>query len=320
VSILSNFSGRNSQDSDNGIILRLARKEEYAASLRLILADGRVPATGEKVLDFLQLAVERRMDLSRLCVACQASKIIWAILPLYHPGRTALLIVPPQAPDGHRESIARDLISFVVKQGMDDGVQMEQVLIDPSDRVTHRLFTASGFRQLAELVYLHRLVQGAVSFPQLPMGMHWVTYSSDHHKLFAQGILNSYVDSLDCPALNGKRRIDDIIAGHKAAGEHDPEIWQVLVGDNHQPHAVLLLSRTTRAESLELIYLGVSPESRGHGLGDVLMRQALATVARREMSKLTLAVDAKNAPALKLYYRHGLHRLASRIAMLREMN
>ena len=48
------------------------------------------------------------------------------------------------------------------------------------------------------------------------------------HALFAETILQTYRDSLDCPGLNGVRQIEDIIAGHKASGEFDPALWFLL--------------------------------------------------------------------------------------------
>jgi hypothetical protein len=36
-------------------------------------------------------------------------------------------------------------------------------------------------------------------------------------------------------------------------------------------------------------------------------------------SELTLAVDSRNAPAMKLYFRHGLQRVGSRTAMIRDL-
>jgi hypothetical protein len=30
-------------------------------------------------------------------------------------------------------------------------------------------------------------------------------------------------------------------------------------------------------------------------------------------------VDSQNTPALKLYYRHGMHRIASKLALLRDL-
>jgi ribosomal protein S18 acetylase RimI-like enzyme len=68
------------------------------------------------------------------------------------------------------------------------------------------------------------------------------------------------------------------------------------------------------------VYLGLTPSARGRGLGDLLVRQALATTAALGASRLSLAVDSQNGPALKLYYRHGLQRVASKLAMMRLLN
>jgi ribosomal protein S18 acetylase RimI-like enzyme len=51
----------------------------------------------------------------------------------------------------------------------------------------------------------------------------------------------------------------------------------------------------------------------------LMMRQAAAVVARRGMSRLYLAVDSRNVPALKLYYRHGMQRASSKVAMLKDL-
>jgi ribosomal protein S18 acetylase RimI-like enzyme len=54
-------------------------------------------------------------------------------------------------------------------------------------------------------------------------------------------------------------------------------------------------------------------------LGEVLMRQALAVTAARGQPRLCLAVDARNTPALKLYYRHGMQRIGSKVALMRDL-
>jgi len=57
--------------------------------------------------------------------------------------------------------------------------------------------------------------------------------------------------------------------------------------------AVLLLSRTIHGDAMELVYLGISPQARGHGLGDHLMRVAAHRVIERKIHRMTLAVDAQ---------------------------
>ena len=60
---------------------------------------------------------------------------------------------------------------------------------------------------------------------------------------------------------------------------------------------VLLLSRIPHSDAMELVYLGLSPEARGKGWGDLMMREAMHRVAADGRKKLTLAVDSINAPA-----------------------
>src|SRR5438046_8328601 len=109
------------------------------------------------------------------------------------------------------------------------------------------------------------------------------------------------------------RDVEDVISGHKASGEFDPDLWFV-VSENQTAIGALLLSRS-HGDSLELVYLGLAPEARGRGIGDWLMQLAIAKVIAQRRSHLSLAVDSGNAPALALYYRHGMKRIGSRVAL-----
>lgn len=145
-----------------------------------------------------------------------------------------------------------------------------------------------------------------------------MTYSQATHGAFGAAILGSYENSLDCPALDGTRGIEDIIAGHKAAGLFDPNDWFVLL-HGEQPVAVLLLAETHQSDGMELVYLGLSPSVRGYGLGNYFMQLAEARVVEKKLDKLSLAVDAINEPALKLYYRHGMKQVTSKVALMRSL-
>jgi GNAT superfamily N-acetyltransferase len=119
--------------------------------------------------------------------------------------------------------------------------------------------------------------------------------------------------------------MDDVMAGHKASGDFVPSLWRLLCQPGATPEArpqplgVLLLARIPQASAVELVYLGLVSSARGRKLGDLLVKQALAGVIEQGMSRLTLAVDARNAPALKLYYRNGLSRAGMKIAMMRDL-
>ena len=80
-----------------------------------------------------------------------------------------------------------------------------------------------------------------------------------------------------------------------------------------------LFSESPHSDAIELIYLGLTPASRGRGLGNLLMHQTIHAATQSSARQLTLAVDSRNAPALKLYHKHGLRQVCSRIALLRDL-
>lgn len=59
------------------------------------------------------------------------------------------------------------------------------------------------------------------------------------------------------------------------------------------------------ADGHELRSVWVSPEARGHGVGDRLLTEIEGWAARSGARVLRLAVFAGNAPAVALYERHG---------------
>jgi ribosomal protein S18 acetylase RimI-like enzyme len=209
------------------------------------------------------------------------------------------------------------LIERVLEHYRGRAVDLAQVLIDPAEKSAVRVYAECKFERLAELVYLDREVHRAHAHA-LPAELSWLEYSPATHEEFSQTIASTYEASLDCPSLNGRRQIEDVIAGHKAAGEFDPKLW-FLLREHEEPVGALLLNRSPRTDALELVYLGLIRAARGRGLGDVIMTHALATAAAVGARRLSLAVDSKNAPALKLYHRHGLSRICTRLALIRDL-
>jgi RimJ/RimL family protein N-acetyltransferase len=171
---------------------------------------------------------------------------------------------------------------------------------------------------LAELIYLQCEIRSSITAPIMPHGFSWENYSSVTHGKFARTIQATYENSLDCPTLSGLRQIEDVIASHKASGEFDPNHWFLLY-ERENPVAVLLLAHSPRTDAMELVYLGLTPPARGRGLGTLALRKALRTALEADIGRLTLAVDAGNDPALKLYYRHGMERIGSKLAMIRDL-
>jgi len=283
----------------------------------MILSAPGQPPSATQVSEFIQSTAQRRIDLAQTWVAESHGKLVWAALPVLNPGKTLLLLTGSNIPDSAFPAAAQLVTELCDYFGQHE-VHLAQALFEPEHAQARQLFTDLGFTQVAELIYLQGYVPRIAKSPPLPQKMRFIEYSPQNHALFADGILQSYRDSLDCPALSGLRDIEDIIAGHRATGEHVPGMWQLIMEDD-KPRGVLLLSRIPHTDAVELVYLGLSVPARGKGLGTVLMQQAMHLIVADHRRSLTLAVDSKNEPALRLYFRHGMQRIAARVAMIQDL-
>ena len=145
--------------------------------------------------------------------------------------------------------------------------------------------------------------------------LQWRPYGDELYPLFAGILSDTYRDSLDCPRLTGLRTIDDIIAGHRAAGLFDPRRWWLLMRDD-RPAGCILLTENPLRPALELAYMGVHPDHRRRGLAGLLLTYALGLAQRGGLEFITLAVDAANHPARRLYASFGFRETARRRAFV----
>ena len=309
-------SPRNHRPS---VTARPAMPGELQLALRLALGSNGTPADEQHVEHFVEFAAGRGIDTSQVWLA-ERGAIHSAVLPIVSPGRTMLLLggISQANPTAVQSSVdpAGQLVEAVCSHFAGRGIQLAQVLLDPADEAARRLYERHDFRRIAQLLYLQASPRRRYPLPPLPDYLTWLPYSQQSHGLFVRTIAQSYEGSLDCPTLNGLRDMEDVVAGHKASGDFEPGLWTLLLGHG-EPLGVLLLSPTRASDTMELVYLGLVPAARGRGIADLMVRQALATTAAAGVSRLSLAVDADNVPALRLYYRHGLKRVASKLAMMR---
>jgi ribosomal protein S18 acetylase RimI-like enzyme len=316
VGKVSNFLAKAAQPGlPQQIDCRMASETDRHEALRLLLSSGDKVADDSQVEQFIRFAQQRSFRLEHLWIACENRRLLWAMLPIISPGKSALLFTPSGF--FHAEAASR-LIDAAARWGAAQGLDLYQLLLDPGLGDARAVFEEQHFQLMAELRYLQSPVRAREIAPQLGVGMTWESYSAGSHERFAGTILASYRESLDCPRLAGMRNIEDVIAGHKASGEFDPRCW-FLLHLHSRPVAVLLINKVGGAEQAELTYLGVSFEARRMGLGSLLVRQAMVTAATMKAKLLTLAVDSANAPALRLYFRHGFRHMGSKLALMRDL-
>lgn len=310
---LSNLFSRG--DSANGLILaaRVPLERLSDALQSLLSLPGQRPDMSQMVA-FTQSARARHMDLTQIRVALQGSQLVYAMYAGALPGRTLMIISgTPETPEAAEG--ARILLAEVLDDYANADLAMMQVLVEPRDTSLLGIYESMGFYRLAELIYLEAEPRRLLW--KLPGdGWEMLSYSPATHAQFAETILASYEGTLDCPGLNGLRSIDDIIAGHKGSGEFEPQHWH-LIRHNGRPAAVLLLARVPASDALELVYIGLCPWARGKGLASELMKFSLLQADELNCGRLTTAVDARNTPAMQVYFRAGMRKVGSRIALIK---
>jgi ribosomal protein S18 acetylase RimI-like enzyme len=184
-------------------------------------------------------------------------------------------------------------------------VQVAHVLEAPDLAEDETLLRGAGFRPLADLVYLACLEEHfPLSRPTSPL--EFEAYSPANHDRMARVVEATYVETLDCPALNGVRRIDDVLAGYRSTGEFVPDRWLLVVHQGEDVGCLLLADHPEQGHS-ELVYMGLVPTARGNGWGREITRHAQWLARRLGRRRLVLAVDESNLPAIRVYSILGFH-------------
>ena len=120
---------------------------------------------------------------------------------------------------------------------------------------------------------------------------------------WSQLVERTYIETRDVPELNGLRSIESTLAGYASAIHGVPKTWWV-VQCKSVPIGCLLLTPTA-AQCCEITYLGLVPEWRGKGLSKVMMNFARDWALANGIEGITLAVDLRNSPAIRLYQACG---------------
>lgn len=283
-----------------------------------------VSATGESGRELVQrfevYAQDNRIPLDAMwAVEDPRGRLVRTLLAVPAPGRTAMLFVTRPTRAADVEPTATLVDAAAGQMGVFD-VNLAQVLIDPRDTREQQSYAAGGFTKLAELSYLERPIPSpsCAAPPSWPTGVTVEPCVDPHDPQWARTLEQSYEGTQDCPGLLGLRRTEDVIEGHKSVGEFDSALW-TLLRVRGEPSGVLLLNPTPTNRSIELVYLGLIPAARGQGLATRLLQYGLTLIAGRDEHVVTLAVDERNAPALRLYRREGFRPMLRRIAYIRSI-
>ncbi len=243
-------------------------------------------------------------------------------------GRTGMLYISgpseifPDTDDQHANRVAVLKTVFEeIDQTLSNRVRLVQTLVGDNEAWASRACLEAGMIEIGTLAYLKRSVppkpRDPVALPPdvvlKPVGD---LNDASSRRTLATALERSYVDTLDCPGLCDLREINDVIDSHQATGAYDPTLWWVVEHEG-EPHGALLLARYPDQSVMELVYIGLSPQLRGRGLGRIIMEHAVRTASLAGVAEMTCAVDIKNAGAIHLYYGLAFRRFDERLALVR---
>jgi GNAT superfamily N-acetyltransferase len=284
---------RDARDAERQLALRIALSEPesdpYSAGKAFQMTEAFLQRCGGKV-GGLHLAEASGCVLS----AC-------AVLDL--PGGVGLLVLPAAAPERCREGLG-ELLDLASRSARQRGRRFVQVMLEPAlVGLFEPALRQAGFDRLAILHYMQRSAYDPVAIRPVE-GVNWLTLADTDEAAFAAVIQRTYIDSQDCPALTGVRSMRDVLDSHRGAGPFDPLGWYLLEYEG-QRAGVLITARTTVHANLDVVYVGLVPEARAKGLGRLCMHRAIQRARDLALAGVTLAVDAANRPACRLYANMG---------------
>ncbi len=292
--------------------------EQYDEGLAMVVGAGEIgPELADRV-SALRTYLNGPMPLGH-CVwwACAPHGPVAASLAILSPGRTGVVL------HSTAESVFvdSDALSALLAAQADDvlggDATLVQALLPATSRADIAAFEAAGFGLLAELLYMRQTLRGRTANALAEgVALRFECYNSGNYNEFASTVQASYADSLDCPALSGLRDIQDVLAGHKAAGIFREDLWTIAYCDG-RPAGVVLLNQNLTQNVADLIYMGVAKPFRGRGVGRILLARAAELAISHRFGAVALAVDATNTYARRLYERAGFIQTHSRMAYMR---
>jgi GNAT superfamily N-acetyltransferase len=232
-------------------------------------------------------------------------------------GGRAAMVWPPRLVPGEPATTASRLLAAGTSLLARNGVIVAHALLANVTAEDDAVLRAAGFSPLAALLYLGCQES---EFPQtLPEGpVQFVPYDPAQEARLGRLVEATYVGTLDCPAMNGLRPVEDVLAGYRDAGSFAPEHW-LFVEHEGRDVGCLLLGDHPREGNVELIYMGLIPSRRGNGWGKVVCRHAQWLAGRIGRPRLVLAVDEANRPALAMYAAAGFQAFDRRTVYLKQL-
>ena len=315
-----------------GVTICSAEPDELTAALRLAFGHLSAETRLARVAGGLELIEAGEMDPAGVLVARSGGRVIGAMVAAPVPGAGAA-IWPPQVERGVSEAVAGELVRRTSDWLRSKGVKLAQALLAPEDAALAEPLVRGGFRRATALWYLRHDLELPAAVLGEPERLTYTTFAAAGPAAFEPVLARTYEGTQDCPEISDARTASEALAGHMSSG-FDPRRWWLarlpvpslaLQACPDKPEApakvgeavgLVLVNPDADEDGWEIAYVGVVPEQRRRGFGRELVLKALLEAKAAGQPAVTLAVDARNAPARELYRRLGFKSTESREVLL----
>jgi len=263
-----------------------AAPHELLPACRLLFSDGRAEYSRDRILTDAHMC--------GLFVARSGGKLHAAALVQALPGALGVA----WAPRGDSAEAIDAVTDAACEWLRGRGVKVCQAFAAAGEAAAMLPLEHAGFRRTTQLVFMRSDSPTGLD-PVQPL-----TFTTDEPPFsaeFATTLLATHEGTLDCPELNATRTPAEVLAGFAPT----PGSEWYLASQGGECVGVVALQQATGFDSIDLAYLGVVPGARGRGLGAELLAFAVNEGCAARRFALTVSVDARNAPAVRLYERHG---------------
>jgi ribosomal protein S18 acetylase RimI-like enzyme len=278
----------------------VACPDEWPAALDLLFGHCPEGDRGSRIARARAMLATGEIGAADLIVLRHRGDVVGAVVGTLAPGRTGL-VWPPRAADGpDRPALEDQLARYVTAELRRRGACLAQALLPPDELSLAAPLLGAGYRHVTALWFLrHRgdLPPEALA----PVRLTCVGTRQADPEEFAATLLRTYQETLDCPEVTGLRSADEVLAGHRAQGRHDPDLWWLARDDSGPVGAVLLTGDSPDTPGWEVAYVGIVPEARRRGYARELILRVLLEARAAGVPEVFLTVDARNGPGLALY-------------------
>jgi mycothiol synthase len=201
---------------------------------------------------------------------------------------------------------AQALVEAAVAWLRTQGTRIVQALVSLPEASPSNWLEECGFQGVTQLWTLARDTKSPLAPAKRHVWppLHYEPFDPNQCRVFEATLQATYIDSLDCPEVNGLRSAAEILAGHRMQGEYEPTRWWLVRQGTDPVGVVIQVDHPPDAER-ELAYVGLVPTARGRGLGYAILARVIECTAREKLARVVLGVDARNQPALRLYQAAG---------------